>query len=170
MKSFFLLLLLAISSLSWGGEYRLERGRAEYVVSHLVKTVKGVSTELKGKMVCAQGQCEFLVAIPVKSFISSDSNRDSNMQTVLEVARFPLITIKGELPAAELQQESFEVVAKILFHGVENSYKVKLQKKQTGLSGSLVLLLESHKVERPSLLTVAVHNEVPVLFSLNWVE
>jgi hypothetical protein len=170
MKSYFLFLLFALPHLTWGREFRLEQGRAEYVVSHLVKTVKGVSTELKGKMICANGQCEFLVAIPVKSFISSDSNRDSNMLTVLEAARYPLITVKGELTEADLRKESFEIVAKVLFHGVENSYKVRLDKQAAGLSGSLVLLLESHKVERPSLLTVAIQNEVPVLFSLNWIE
>jgi len=164
-----LTLLLWSASLAFATDYKISQPRAEYVVSHLVKTVKGVSTQMKGKMVCLEGQCEFLVAIPVKSFVSSDSNRDSNMQTILEVAQYPLITVKGKLPEQDLKQTQFSVPVKVLFHGVEKEYQLNL-KQQNGFAGSLVVLLEQHKVERPSLLTVAIANEVPVNFSLAWVE
>lgn len=168
MKIFFAFVVMG-SSFAWATDYKIANPRAEYVVSHLVKTVKGVSSEMKGKMVCQEGVCEFLVAIPTKSFVSSDSNRDSNMQTVLEVSRYPLITVKGKLNEADLTKESFDLMCAVLFHGVEKNYNLRIDKKNN-FSGSLRLRLEDHKVDRPSLLTVAIHNEVPVNFSLNWVE
>lgn len=168
MKIWFALVVCCFN-LVWAAEYQIKNPRAEYSVSHLVKTVKGVSTQLKGKMVCTDGQCEFLVAIPTKSFVSSDSNRDSNMQTILEVIKYPLITVKGKVSESDLKKEKFDLPAKVSFHGVEKEYTLKLENKN-GFSGSLVILLEDHKVERPSLLTVAIDNEVPVAFSLNWVE
>jgi hypothetical protein len=162
-------LFVASVSVAGAAELQVKNPRAEYVVSHLVKTVKGVSTQMKGKMVCNDGQCQFLVAIPAKSFVSSDSNRDSNMQTILEVAQYPLITVKGQLAEADLKKEKFDLTAKVLFHGVEKDYKLGIENKN-GFSGMLTLRLEDHKVERPSLLTVSIDNEVPVHFSLNWVE
>lgn len=168
MKTLSLLILLS-STLAQAIDYKIADPRAEYVVSHLVKTVKGVSTQMKGKMVCTEGQCEFLVAIPAKSFVSSDSNRDSNMQTILEVAQYPLITIKGKLAEEDLKKAQFDIPAKVLFHGVEKEYVLAVT-KQKNFSGSLVVLLEQHKIERPSLLTVAIKNEVPVNFSLSWIE
>ena len=168
MKIWFVLIVCSFN-LAWATEFKIAQPQVEYTVSHLVKTVKGVSKEMKGKMVCNDGQCQFLVAIPAKSFVSSDSNRDSNMQTVLEVAQYPLITVKGSLAEADLQKEKFEVPAKVLFHGIEKDYKLTIEKKN-GFTGLLTLRLEDHRVERPSLLTVSIENEVPVNFSLNWVE
>lgn len=167
MKIWFVLLIF--SHVALASDYQITNPQAEYTVMHLVKTVKGVSKDMKGKMVCNEGQCEFLVAIPAKSFVSSDSNRDSNMQTILEVVRYPLITVKGKFEEANLQKEKFDLIANVLFHGIEKDYKLHIEKKN-GFTGSLTLLLEDHQVERPSLLTVAIHNQVPVNFSLNWAE
>ena len=119
-------------------------------------------------MVCVDGQCDFLVAIPAKSFVSSDSNRDSNMQTILEVVKYPLITVKGKLAEADLNKEKIELMGRVLFHGLEKDYKLNIEQKK-GFAGIIILKLEDHKVERPSLLTVDIDNEVPVSFFLNWV-
>lgn len=161
--------LLLFSQVALATDYQITHPQAEYTVTHLVKTVKGVSKEMKGKMVCVDGQCEFLVAIPAKSFVSSDSNRDSNMQTILEVVRYPLITVKGQFDEANLQKDKFDLNAKVLFHGIERDYKLRIERKN-GFTGTLNLLLEDHQVERPSLLAVAIHNQVPVNFSLQWTD
>jgi hypothetical protein len=39
----------------------------------------GVSHAARGKGVCHDGQCDFLIAVPVKSFDSGGSNRDIHM-------------------------------------------------------------------------------------------
>ena len=168
MKLWIIILCLS-SNIVLAKDFKLARGQAEYTVSHLVKTVKGTSKELKGKMVCNDGSCEFLVAIAVKSFISSDSNRDSNMQTILEIIKYPLITVQGQLTESDLAKDHFALLAKEKLHGVEKDYTLKLVKKEQ-FSGSLTLSLKDHNVERPSLLTVAIENEVPVHFSLLWSE
>ncbi len=159
---------LAFSFGALAADYQLTDAQATYTVKHLIKTVLGTSQELRGKMSCTNGACEFLVAAPVKSFVSSDSNRDLNMQTVLESARYPLITVRGKLPEAQLGQESYSFPARVTFHNVEKEYPVTVRRKGAGGSGSLTLKLEAHGVERPSLLTVAIDDEVPVTFSFAW--
>ncbi len=165
MKLF--LALMVLSSQLFAAEYVISKGEAEYTVKHLVKTVKGKTTDLKGKMVCEKSECQFLFAAPVKSFISSDSNRDSNMLTVVEATQFPLVVVKGKFPEADLSKEQFTLKALVNFHGVEKEYTVVVKNKDK-LSGVLPLELESHKVQRPSLLTVEVENEVPVDFAFSW--
>lgn len=169
MKNTILILIPIISLSCFAKEFKLTDARAEYEVKHLVKTVKGESKELKGKMVCEKSLCDFLVAIPVKSFVSSDSNRDLNMQTILEVTKYPLITVKGKISEQSLSQKQYEVKGLIGFHGVEKEYFFNIT---TGnpQSGEVVIKLEDHNVKRPSLLTVSIDNEVPVRFSFNWKE
>jgi len=166
MKLF--ILSFFVSSLVFAHDYQLQKADATYTVSHLVKKVDGVSKDLKGKMVCDKGECDYLIAIPVKSFISSDSNRDLNMLTILEAGRYPLITVRGRFPETKLAQPQFALDASVDFHGIKKDYKLNLNKNGDTIKGDFVLLLEAHKVERPSLLTVKIENEVPIKFNILW--
>ena len=70
-------LLLAFPA--FGGsdsQWVLEQCTLTYHVSHPLHSADGVSHAARGKGVCHAGQCDFLIAVPVKSFDSGDSNRD----------------------------------------------------------------------------------------------
>ncbi len=169
MKNLILILVLFSSTSLLAKDFKLASAKAIYTVKHLMKTVKGRSEELKGKMVCDQKECEFLIAVPAKSFVSSDSNRDLNMQTILDVARFPLVTAKGKFPATELEKSDWTLKSLISIHGVEKEYLVKIKKSQM-MEAHFNLKLEDHKIERPSLLTFKIENEVPMDFEIHWAE
>src|SRR5579864_8035983 len=76
----------------------LEQSTLTYHVSHPLHTSEGVSHAAKGKGVCHPGQCDFLIAVPVKSFDSGDSNRDLHMLQAVRGAEFPLVTVRTRLP------------------------------------------------------------------------
>jgi len=166
MKFLFFVLILGMN-LCFASEFKLQSGQAEYTVKHLLKTVKGQSKELKGKMICDKGLCQFLIAIPVKSFISSDSNRDLNMQTILEASKYPLVTVKGELKEEDYKKDQYSLKALVNFHGIEKNYTINIQRKDVS-TGNFTILLEDHKIDRPSLLTVEIDNKVPIDFSFDW--
>src|ERR1700730_9815494 len=69
-----------------------------YHVSHPLHQVDGVSHAAKGKGVCHDGQCDFLIAVAVKSFDSGDSNRDLHMLQVTRGAQFPFVSVRTRLP------------------------------------------------------------------------
>lgn len=165
---FYLLISLSIYSVE-AKQFMLVNAKANYTVKHIFKTVKGESNELKGKLVCNKEVCDFLVAVPAKSFVSSDSNRDLNMQTILEVTKYPLVTVKGSFPEANLAKPAFEMKSLVSFHGIEKEYLLSV-KNGSSSSGQLEILLEDHKVERPSLLMAKIDNKVPVSFSFSWKE
>src|ERR1700682_3107036 len=82
-------------------QWILQQSTLTYHVSHPLHQSEGVSHGAKGKGVCHAGQCEFLIAVPVKSFDSGDSNRDLHMIQVTRGAEFPLVTVRTRLPESD---------------------------------------------------------------------
>lgn len=74
------LLFLAIPALAVADDqWVLDQSTLTYRVSHPLHQTEGVSHAARGKGVCHAGECDFLIAVPVKSFDSGDSNRDIHM-------------------------------------------------------------------------------------------
>jgi hypothetical protein len=70
-------------------------------LSHPLHQAEGVSHAARGKGTCHDGQCDFLIAAPVKSFDSGDSNRDIHMVQATRGAQFPMVTVRTRLPESE---------------------------------------------------------------------
>src|SRR5580700_6794982 len=93
------LLLLAPYMLAQAdSQWVLEQSTLTYHVSHPLHQTDGVSHAARGKGVCHGGQCDFLIAVPVKSFDSRDSNRDLHMQQVTRGGEFPMVMVRTQLP------------------------------------------------------------------------
>src|ERR1700719_1517820 len=97
----FVLLILPALSRAADKEWLLDKSTLTYHVSHALHQTDGVSHAARGKGVCHAGQCEFLIAVPVKSFDSVDSNRDLHMIQVTRGAEFPLVTVRTRLPESD---------------------------------------------------------------------
>src|SRR5881296_509144 len=83
-------------------QWTLDKATLTYHVSHPLHDTNGVSHAARGKGVCHAGQCDFLVAAPVKSFDSGDSNRDLHMLQVTRGAQFPMVTVRFHMPEEAL--------------------------------------------------------------------
>src|SRR5580704_16392084 len=100
-KMLALFLLLALSNgFAADHQWVLKQSTLAYHVSHPLHQTEGVSRAARGKGVCHEGQCDFLIAVPVKSFDSGDSNRDLHMIQVTRGAEFPMVTVRTRLPEA----------------------------------------------------------------------
>ena len=100
IKKLAICLLLALPTLAIASDTQwvLQQGTLTYHVSHKLHESEGVSHEVRGKGVCHAGECDFLIAVPVKSFDSGDSNRDLHMIQVTRGAQFPMVTVRTRLP------------------------------------------------------------------------
>src|SRR6202050_3945735 len=94
------LFVFAALSHAADSQWLLQESTLTYHVSHPLHQTEGVSHAARGKGVCHAGQCEFLIAVPVKSFDSGDSNRDLHMLQVTRGAEFPMVTVRTRLPEA----------------------------------------------------------------------
>ena len=154
-------------------QWILEQSTLSYHVSHPLHQVDGVSHAARGKGVCHEGQCDFLIAAPVKSFDSGDSNRDLHMLQVTRGGQFPMVTVRTRLPEAASGAGSVHADLDVQFAGQTVHYKdIEFQLSQTGnevrIVGTIPCKLTDFKIDPPSLLTVPIKNDIPVKVDMGW--
>ena len=180
MKPILLIAFLLMASLpaAWGadqqnGEWVLEKSTLTYHVVHPLHEVDGASHAARGKGVCQNRQCQFLIAAPVKSFDSGDSNRDLHMLQVTRGAEFPLVSVRTTLPEATTQAATIRADLQIEFAGQTATYKqVEFNEKKKGneveITGTIPATLSDFKVPPPKLLTFPVKDEIPIDVDMTW--
>ena len=176
MREKILILFLLLAIPAFGGsdsQWVLEQCTLAYHVSHPLHQSEGVSHAARGKGVCHDGQCDFLIAVPVKSFDSGDSNRDLHMIQVTRGAQFPMITVRTKLPEAESTSANIHADLEIQFAGQTVQYKqvsfqLVTQGNETRISGTIPATLSDFKIDPPSLLAIPVKNEMPVRVDMTW--
>ncbi len=176
MKLFFV--LLSLSSLSINaetlkGNFELQSSKIDYLVKYLIKKADGTSTSARGKGVCSDKGCDFLVAAPIKSFESKDSNRDLNMLNSVKADKYPVVSVMITTDK-EVTNNKMIVNLDVEFAGVKKTYeKVPFEFKKTAtgftVAGAFDLVVDAHKVEKPSLLGVDIENIVPITISAQWI-
>src|SRR5580658_6209739 len=114
-------------------QWILEQSTLTYHVSHPLHQSEGVSHAAKGKGVCHAGQCDFLIAVPVKSFDSGDSNRDLHMLQVARGGQFPLVTVRTHLSEIVSTSATIHADLEVQFAGQTATYnQVRLQQVTQG--------------------------------------
>src|ERR1700720_918094 len=154
-------------------QWVLEQSTLTYHVSHPLKQTDGISHAARGKGVCHAGQCDFLIAAPVKSFDSGDSNRDLHMLQVARGAQFPIVSVRTQLPETASASATIHADLEIQFAGQTAQYKqvafqLTTQGNQIRISGTIPSTLSDFKIDPPSLLAVPVKNEMPVRVDMTW--
>jgi hypothetical protein len=153
-------------------EWILEKSTLTYQVSHPLHRTEGVSHAAKGKAICHEGTCNFLIAVPVKSFDSGDSNRDVHMVQAVRGGEFPLVTVRLTTPENAASGSSVNADLRIEFAGQAAQYKVPfdvtLQGNEAHVSGTIPATMSDFKITPPSLLGIACRNEMPVKVDLTW--
>src|SRR5262252_8404778 len=158
-------LFAAISRLSAADStWVLKESALTYHVSHPLHQTNGVSHAARGKGICHAGQCDFLIAVPVKSFDSGDSNRDLHMVQVTHGAEFPMVTVRTRLPESAAIEATIHADLEIQFAGQTAHYRqVEFQVIKQGndikISGTIPATLADFKIDAPTLLTLPVKNE-----------
>jgi hypothetical protein len=167
-------LLLTIPQLAAAdSQWILEESTLTYHVSHPLKQTEGVSHAAKGKGACHAGQCDFLIAVPVKSFDSGDSNRDLHMLQVVRGGQFPLIAVRTHLPEDASSLTTILADLEIQFAGQTMQYKqIAFQHVTKGsdtlITGTIPLTLSDFKIDPPTLLALPVKNDIPVRVEMKW--
>jgi hypothetical protein len=168
------LLLMAFPALVRAdSQWVLVKSTLTYHVSHPLHEADGVSHGARGKGVCQAGQCNFLIAVPVKSFNSGDSNRDLHMIEVVRGAQFPMVVVRTELPEGEIKAGTVHADLEVQFAGQTVHYKqVPFQLATQGgdidLTGTIPATVSDFKIEPPKLLMMPIKNEIPVRVEMSW--
>jgi hypothetical protein len=174
-KALMLFVLLVFPQLATAADSQwiLEQSTLSYHVSHPLHQTDGVSHAARGKGVCHDRECDFLIAVPVKSFDSGDSNRDLHMLQVTRGAQFPLVTVRTRLPEADSTSATIHADLEIQFAGQTVQYKqVPFQQvtqgNETRISGTIPATLSNFKIDPPTLLTMPIKNDIPIHVEMTW--
>jgi hypothetical protein len=154
-------------------QWQLLQSTLTYHVSSPVHQVEGVSKAAKGKGVCQAGQCNFLVAAPVKSFNTGDTNRDLHMLEATRGAQDPMVVVRAQFPEAQLQQSTIYADLEVQFAGQTAHYShVEFQRQAQGnemrITGTVPATCSDFKFEKPSFLGMTISNDIPVRVDATW--
>ncbi|HKS94973.1 MAG TPA: hypothetical protein VJV74_02445 [Terriglobia bacterium] len=167
-------LLLALPALAAPDkQWVLQDSTLSYHVSHPLHQVEGVSHAARGKGVCHNGECDFLIAVPVKSFDSGDSNRDLHMLQAVRGGEFPMVVVRTRLPEATSTSATLHADLDVQFAGQTAHYKqVAFEQVTHGdtvrITGTIPATLTDFKIPAPSLLAIPIKNEIPVRVDMTW--
>jgi hypothetical protein len=174
-KLLLLAALLAASPLlaQTDSQWVADQSTLSYHMSHPMHEVDGASHAARGKGVCHAGQCDFLIAVPVKSFDSGDTNRDLHMIEATRGAQYPMIEVRAHFAQAEITQPWIHADLEVQFAGQTAHYaQVPFERSTQGnevrIAGTIPLTCSDFKIDRPSFLTVPIKNEIPVRVDMNW--
>jgi hypothetical protein len=174
MRALLFLLLYGAPAL-WAadGQWTLDQSTLTYHVSHPLHQMDGISHAARGKAVCHQGTCDFLVAVPVNTFDSGDSNRDLHMLQVVRGGQFPMVTVRFRLPEDAAEQKTVHADLEISFAGQTANYKqvtfvVNMHDNRAKVVGTIPATMSDFKIEPPSLLSIPTKKEIPVKVDTTW--
>jgi hypothetical protein len=176
MKKFllFALCLLPLPAFAQADRtWNLDRSTLTYHMSHPLHEVDGTSHAARGKGLCHAGQCDFLIAVPVKSFDSGDSNRDLHMLQVTRGAEFPIVSVRLHLPETNLDSPTLDCDLEVQFAGNTAHYAhVPFHQVIEGgsrhITGVVPSTLTDFKIDPPSFLTMPIRNDIPVRVDMMW--
>ncbi|MBV9342419.1 MAG: YceI family protein [Acidobacteria bacterium] len=154
-------------------QWVLDQSTLTYHVSHPLHQVDGVSHGARGKGACQNGQCDFLIAVPVKSFDSGDSNRDLHMLQATRGAQYPMVIVRTHLPESSAQHGTIHADLDIEFAGQTAHYRgvsfqVTDQDKEKKIAGTIPAKVTDFRIDPPSLLTMPIKNDIPVTVEMSW--
>lgn len=154
-------------------QWVLQTSTITWHITHPVHEVDGTSHAAKGKGNCSADACDFLIAVPLNTFSSRDTNRDLHMLQTVRGAQYPMVVVRTHLPQAELSAATVHADLEIQFSGQDVHYsQVPFTRTQHGsdveIAGTIPATCSDFKIDRPSFLTVPIHNEIPVTIDLTW--
>jgi hypothetical protein len=95
------------------------------------------------------------------------------MLQVTHGAQFPLVTVRFTLAEADLPSATLHCDLEIQFAGQTVHYRQVafqrvVQGNDTRITGTVPATLSDFKIDPPSLLTIAVKNEMPIRVEMIW--
>jgi hypothetical protein len=147
-------------------------GSVEYHLVHKFHKLVGVSKAMAVRGSVDASGLKVMARAQVGTFDSDNTNRDSHMMEVVEGEKFPWASVRAALPGFKLPttpgSTKISVQASVELHGVAVNHPIDLtlQTKdgvhfQIGFEFSESLT--AHKIERPSLLFVAVDDLIVIV-------
>jgi hypothetical protein len=147
-------------------------GSVEYQLVHKFHKFVGISKAMAVRGTVDAAGLKVMARAQVSTFDSDNTNRDEHMMETVEGAKYPWAAVRAALPGFKLPTSpgttKITVPAAVELHGVSVNHPIDLTlETKDGVHFQLrfefVESLTAHKIERPSLLFVAVDDAITIV-------
>ena len=151
-------------------------GKASQVAYHMVHQLHeftGTTHSLRGKVALAGGKLvtPLKLQIPLVSFDSGNTNRDTNALLVLEAGKYPTVALTvskfsetSRTQAGDAMELAGDAAGTLVLHGVTRSLTIPLKARVAPdaltVDATFEVSLTDYGIERPSLLFKPVEDAV----------
>ena len=165
----FLYLLLFVSFLS-SQNYEIKGAQIKYYGTHFLHDWIGISNDLNGNVFIDSDNSKYQVEInvPLISFNSNNSNRDSNMLIHTEAFSYPEVIFKST--NIVLNQNSAMVEGDLLFHGITKKIKTSATIDIANgfvANGSFNINLKDFNIETPTLMLIKIDDIIKIEYFIS---
>ena len=149
----------------------LEESFISYDGKHPAHNWTGISQEIKGLFIFDKDQpilSSVDLYVPVFSFDSRNSNRDSNMLDVIEDYFYPSVSFTSSSITKEKDQ--YYINGVIFFHGIKKELRLPVNfivdNDIIVVDTNFDINLSDYNIKRPSLLTIKMRDQIKITFHL----
>ena len=171
MRTIYLLLVLITYNLSAQEIKRVDSDKSiiNYTGKHFLHKWSAENKNISGLIQIENETISNIgVVAKVSDFRSGNSNLDSNSLRVLDALQFPNVIFKST--SIKQDNEQIMIDGILNFHGIEKDISISAKLVQLEesilLSGKFSVYLTEFLVDRPSLLTMKVDDEINLEFEL----
>jgi hypothetical protein len=164
--------VMAASGQTWAQQLS-GTGTVEYRLVHKFHKVVGVSKSMAVRGAVDASGLKLMARAQVSTFDSGNTNRDQHMMESVEGEKYPWVQVRAALPGFKLPTSGTTTVtvqAAVELHGVAVNHPINIKlETQDGVhfkaSFEFDESLTAHKIERPSLMFVAVDDLIKIVGS-----
>jgi len=148
-----------------------EKSFLSYEGKHPAHNWTGISKDIKGSFIFDKDQpilSSVDLYIPVFSFDSGNSNRDSNMLDVVEDYFYPSVSFTSSSITKE--KEQYYINGVIFFHGIEKKMRIPvkfiIENDTIVVDTNFIISLSDHDIKHPSFLTIKIKDNIEIKLHL----
>ncbi len=146
-----------------------KKSEIQYNMTHPLKKWSAISKNVNGVIIYnsqENGIESVAISVPVSSFDSKNSNRDSHALEVLEALKYPNVKFSSR----NIKNSGDELIIKgaLEFHNVTREIEIKAKqstsKNEITVYGSFIINMTDYNIQPPSLLGIKTHEEINIEF------
>ena len=143
----------------------LEESFISYDGKHPAHNWTGISKEIKGSFIFDKDDpilSSVDLYVPVFSFDSKNSNRDSNMLDVIEDYFYPVVSFSSS--SITKKENQYYINGILFFHGIKKEMMIpvnlNIDNQKIIVDADFTISLSDYKIKRPSLLTIKMKDNI----------
>ena len=162
------ILFLLLISISFSQKIDINSAEIKYFGNHFLHSWIGISNEVKSTVIYDElnRTGSVLIEVPLSSFDSKVSSRDSNMLFYTDAIDYP--NVKFESKEISMIKDSVRIVGNLSFHGITKSISTKAKIKTLNgfkAKGSFLINLSDFNLPRPTFMFIKIDDQIRIEYT-----